>query len=117
MPTESHFSVLPTGQVVVRPSGELDLATADTLADLLHCGTHLSVRPIVDLGGVNFMDATALAVLLRAHQRAARHGGGLILINPAKQVRRLLAITGTDGIWPIYDCIDEAVIAWQLCAQ
>ncbi len=108
MPIESEFAVLPDGHVLIRPRGDLDLHTVDTLSDLLECGAQLSAHLVIDLGEVPFMDSSALTVLVQAHQRAARRGGGLTLIGPARSVRRLLVITETEGLWPIYGSAEEA---------
>jgi anti-sigma B factor antagonist len=81
---------------VVCVAGELDVATAGQLGDLLTEVVHAgSDRVFLDLGGVTFMDCAALAVLLRAREASTVAGGGLCLLAVPRCVRRLLALTGT----------------------
>jgi len=81
---------------VVSVAGELDVATAGQLGDLLtevlHAG---SDRVFLDLGDVTFMDCAALAVVLRAREASLGAGGGLCLLGVSRCVRLLLALTGT----------------------
>ncbi|MGZ4639735.1 MAG: STAS domain-containing protein [Actinomycetes bacterium] len=79
----------------VRLTGELDLATAEQLPDLVRRldgnGSH---DVVLDLSDLTFCDACGLRALLRAH-RAVRAGGGrLTLIGVPPLTRHLLAVTG-----------------------
>jgi anti-anti-sigma factor len=85
-------------QVVVRPRGELDMATADHLARILDA----ALRPVevsrleLDMSGVRFMDWSGLRVLLHAKQRLDKEGGALTLTHVTPQVDRLLSILRLD---------------------
>jgi anti-anti-sigma factor len=73
-------------------SGELDMATATTLASQLL--RDRSIR-VVDLAGVTFIDAAGLGGLRDGIRRANRP----ILVRRASPcIRRLLAIVGLDHI-------------------
>jgi anti-anti-sigma factor len=117
MPPDDRISVLPSAHVLVSPQGELDLAAVDTLTCLLRRGSRLSARLIVDLHEVTFMDCTALTVLLRAHRRVVARGGGFVLVAPSRQVRRLLALTGTDDVWDVHDSLADALATWRLLPE
>lgn len=80
-------------------SGELDGAAAPLLRAELD--RHLSAgRRVlrVDTRGVGFVDTTALGVLLEAHWRCLRLGGTLLIAGVRDPLRRLLAMTGLDGV-------------------
>ncbi|HET7387650.1 MAG TPA: STAS domain-containing protein [Nocardioidaceae bacterium] len=109
--------MLPSGHPVIAPVGELDLATVRALDDILTSAARLSVHLTVDLSSVQFLDTSVLTVLLRAHRRASRRGGGLVLVGVAPLIRRLMAITGVDDELAVHDSPDEAVVAWQTRAQ
>jgi anti-sigma B factor antagonist len=83
------------GDGVLVAEGELDVATLDRLRE--HLDDH-HVRAI-DLAGVTFIDSSALAVLVAAHQ--ARGSDGLVLRQPSDAVRRLLEVSGLDQYLPI----------------
>ncbi len=74
-------------RVVVALHGELDLATAPELDDVLtqHAGAEL----VVDLEDLTFLDSSGLAVLLRATARRT-----LALRRPNQLVLRVLETTG-----------------------
>jgi anti-sigma B factor antagonist len=77
-------------------AGELDVATAGQLADLLTEVLRTgSERVFLDLADVTFMDCAGLAVLLRAREASLGGGGGLCLVAVSRCVRLLLALTGT----------------------
>lgn len=76
---------------VVRVAGEIDLETADQLAEAIDACHGLVV---VDLGGVTFMDSSGLGTLIRARNRLVDEGGGLVVREVAANVRRLFEVTG-----------------------
>ncbi len=50
----------------------------------------------LDVRGVEFVDTTALAILLESHWRCVRLGGTLMLSRVRDPVQRLLTLTGLD---------------------
>ena len=57
------------GGTVVHLAGELDLYNAHAVREaLIACCDEAPVRLVVDLGGVNFIDSTALGVLIEANR-------------------------------------------------
>lgn len=88
------------GRVHVRVTGEVDVLTVPDLRLALHevlDGRHRD-DVVVDLGGVGFLDATGLGVLVGAHRRAIRAGVALELRDPPPQIRRMLAVTRLDRV-------------------
>lgn len=53
---------------------------------------------MVDFGEVTFIDSSGLAALVRAHRNAALRGRRLLLIGVGESTRRVLGITGLDGV-------------------
>jgi anti-anti-sigma factor len=79
---------------VVRITGELDIGSADALRDALDRAesTHPdAVR--LDAGGVNFLDSTALGVILACAHRLAERGARLELVCTSPGMRRILDMT------------------------
>lgn len=79
--------------------GELDIANADCLRAEL--GEHFAAgrRVIrVDVGAVEFMDSTALGVLVVATEQYTAAQGSLILSNVPSRVRRLIELSGLDRV-------------------
>ncbi|WP_133915903.1 STAS domain-containing protein [Streptomyces sp. NBC_00582] len=86
---------------VVELAGEIDLATAGSVADHLDAATaSAAVDVLVDLRGVEFFDCSGLRVLCRAQDRAVRGGGRLRIVCDQPYLRRLLGATGLLGRFP-----------------
>jgi anti-sigma B factor antagonist len=76
-------------------SGELDLATRDTLNDELERAEASEPRRILlDLTSLTFIDSIGIAVLVAAHQRSAMNGTQLRVVSADGQVRDMLELTG-----------------------
>jgi anti-anti-sigma factor len=81
-------------EVRVRVMGDLDLLTVSTLdivLDRLAAEGH--DRLLLDLDGVEFMDASGLAAVVRAQRSARRHAHRLAIRYSSRQVHRLLELT------------------------
>ena len=76
-------------------SGELDLATRDTLIDeLKHAEASEAKRILLDLKDLTFIDSTGIGILVEAHQRSATDGRRLRVLVVDGQVRDVLELTG-----------------------
>ena len=53
---------------------------------------------VVDIAGVELVDATGLGVLVGAHRSAQRSGRVLVLQDPSERLRRVLAVTRLDRV-------------------
>ena len=62
---------------------------------------------VVDLSDVDFLDSTALGVLIEA--RAKLGADRLALASPQHEVRRTLQVSGLDRQLPVYDTVDAAL--------
>lgn len=89
--------------VVVSVVGEIDKLTEAPLHD--HISSALATRPaqlIIDLGGVSFLGAAGLSVLITARNTAAHQGTTLTLRLPHQPgVARALEITGLHCLFEI----------------
>ena len=87
--------------VKLRLSGELDTATAPGLRDqvvqLISQGRSDLVFDCTDL---EFIDSTGLGVLIGARARALAANGSVALVGVSSALRRLLVVTGIDGLFP-----------------
>jgi anti-sigma B factor antagonist len=88
------------GHVEVALCGELDLVDASDVTVSLAAASSRGPLVIVDLSGLDFIDASGVAALARGRDYARGGGGELLLSAPQKQVRKMLAI-----IFPAADFI------------
>jgi anti-sigma B factor antagonist len=99
------------GACVVRLAGELDLYNADDVRRALFdaCSDHPE-RLVVDLDKVEFMDSTALGVLIEARTRL-KNRRAFLLAAPGLETRRALEISGLDRYFALHDSVSEALVA------
>ena len=105
------------GHVVVALRGELDLASAPAVAAALGLVAAREPRIIVDLAGLEFIDASGVAALSRGRRHARNAGGDLLLAAPQRQVRRVLAIIWEADGFAVHASVAEAAASagasWQ----
>src|SRR5439155_21859142 len=67
-------------------------------------------RVVVDLSEVEFIDSTALGVLIEARTKLENRRG-FLLASPALETRRALEISGLDRHFSVHDTVPEALVA------
>jgi anti-sigma B factor antagonist len=99
------------GAVVIRLVGELDLYNApEVRAALLELCTEQPERLVVDLGEVDFVDSTALGVLIEARTKLENRQR-FLLAAPQLETHRALTISGLDQHLTVHDTVDAALAA------
>jgi anti-anti-sigma factor len=81
---------------VLHVAGELDIATAGQLSSALERALSADPTLVVDLGGVSFVDAAGLHVILEIAER--RNGSGPLVLDNAPRVAWLLKVVGLEGL-------------------
>ena len=84
------------GRLVVTPAGELDLATAPELEQIVMPAVRDGGQVIVDLRRLAFMDSSGVRVLVEGHALAAESAGRLTIVRPpaGSPVDRVIDIAG-----------------------
>ena len=96
------------GAVYVAVEGELDVATAPQLDEkITQAEARVTPLIVIDLAGVEFMDSTALQVLLKAEARSQSNGRRLRLTSPSPQVQRLFEVAGVLDRLPLIASADD----------
>jgi anti-anti-sigma factor len=96
------------GGTLVRVSGELDLATCSELdAALEDAGA--AAKVVIDLTECEFLDSSAVRVLLAGAARTDAGGGSFALVAPDPRIRRVLEIASVDSRIPVHDTRDAAL--------
>lgn len=97
--------------LVVELRGEIDLGSAR------HVDTHLEaaaqgappLRVVLDLGPLDFIDCFGLSLLVRTRHRIVDRGGRLRMAVAHLPTRKLLAMTGLDGVFHPVWTLEEAL--------
>jgi len=88
------------GVVVLRLRGDLDLASADTVAERLDALSAAGEPVLLDLDSLAFMDSSGLRVVLQAAETSRTTGWRFTLTPGSEQVRNLFASAGVTDRLP-----------------
>jgi anti-sigma B factor antagonist len=96
--------------VVVAVAGDLDAVTVQQFRDeLMRQVPAARRRLVVDLSGLQFMDTSAIHVLVRVNNRVMAGGGLLVLAGAQPVVARVLSLAGADEVMPVVGSVAEAL--------
>jgi len=99
------------GAVIVHLVGELDLYNApEVRRTLLELCAEGPERLVVDLAEVDFVDSTALGVLIEARTKLANRRS-FLLAAPGLETHRALQISGLDQHLSVHETVDDALDA------
>ena len=97
--------------LVVRLGGELDLYNAPQVREALKDACADSPqRVVVDLSEVEFIDSTALGVLIEARTKLDNRRA-FLLAAPGLETRRALEISGLDRHFSVHETVPAALAA------
>jgi|GEM_PF-2201534 anti-sigma B factor antagonist len=97
------------GTTIIEASGELDFHTGPMLRDsVLHSVTAGNPEIVLDLGGLEFLDSTGLAVLIRGLKECRAAGGAFTIACLKPGPERTLRTAGVLRLFDVYDTITTA---------
>ena len=97
--------------VVVHLAGELDLYNAPQVrAALSEVVEGAPERVVIDLSAVDFIDSTALGVLIESRAKLPNRQA-FLLAAPALETRRALQVSGLDRHLRVHDSVEDALAA------
>ena len=88
----------------IRPSGELDIASAPELERAIaEAAAKPDARLVLDLRALTFMDSSGLRALAQTNAHASRGDFELSIIRGPRQIERVLEISGLATLLPLVD--------------
>ena len=113
-PVKIQMSLLDDGGAVFTVEGELDAYTGpqlrEALGEALAAGTR---RLFVDLGAEEYMDSVGLGILVGMAKRAGENAGGLAVVAPRANVKRVFEVSGTSELLNVVE--DLAAAQARVC--
>ncbi len=102
------------GLVAVRLPSRVDVTNTRAFVDALQRELDADrIRIILDLEQTQAIDSTALGAIVQVFKTLKNRDGTLSLCNVGGGVRRVLAITRVDRVFPIYDDLSSARCACE----
>ena len=109
------------GSAIVTLRGELDAHDAPRLREIFvdaleraSAAGGPTKRLVLDLSAVDFLDSSALGVMVGALRRTREAGGELAVVLPEGQARRIFEITGLEGVLDVRETREEALTGARL---
>jgi anti-sigma B factor antagonist len=96
--------------VVVRVTGELDLATVPQLERALAERPEGAAGLVIDLSGCTFIDSTCVRLLVGVARETESAGGRAAIVATDPGILRVLEITALDTLVPVHRSVDEALV-------
>ena len=100
---ERHDSAL-----VVRPIGELDLATVEELDRAIQGGETAPLL-VLDLSDLEFLDTSGMRFLLKTQADCLAQGTEMKLVKGSREVQRLFSVAGFADRLPLEDSLEAAL--------
>lgn len=108
-------SKLADGDVaVMEPKGELvgGEETDELRAEIEKLAAGGNKKLVIDLGKTNYLNSTAIGVLIWAHTHYAKNGGEVKLANLNKSIRNIFVITKLTLVFDVRDSQLDAVASF-----
>jgi anti-anti-sigma factor len=107
---EAVTDELEPGILLVRLSGEIDIASTDFASEAIRTAVAPPARLVlIDVSAVTFCSSAGLGNLVEARNLAGRHNITLALVGVGRPVDRPLTVTGLGGQFRIYGTAAEAI--------
>lgn len=101
---------LNDGGTNVSGSIELDIENQSHFVELINTIFDEGVsKVIVNMENISYIDSSGLWALFEGHKKAAQRDGKMVLLKPAKDVKRVLDITKMSAKMAIVDNEDDAI--------
>lgn len=101
--------------LVVSLSGELDHHTAKDVKNLIEevIKNRGVVNLVFDFTNLTFMDSSGIGVVIGRYKLIRSMGGKVTIVSPARNVSKLLSMSGINKIIEIFDDVDSALNSLQ----
>jgi anti-anti-sigma factor len=97
---------------IVRVRGDLDLAVAERIEEMLSkAAADPSRGLVIDLAACEFMDSVGLNAILHGAKQFQDGESKIAIVCPEGDVRQLLGLTGIDRTLAVFDSEDAAIEA------
>jgi anti-sigma B factor antagonist len=96
---------------VVFAHGEIDVASARLLRDVLDTAVERGARDLVaDLGGVTFLDSSGLRALAQCAESLGPRGGRFAVVARTRGVLRAIEVAGLDMVFDVERSLKDALL-------
>ena len=107
---DAAIEELEPGVLLVRLSGEIDIATTDFASESIRAAVAPPARLVlIDVSDVSFCSSAGLGNLVEARNLAGEHNITLALVGVGRPIDRPLEVTGLGAQFRIFATVPEAL--------
>jgi anti-anti-sigma factor len=111
---EFYYHEVDRSVLILSADGGLNADTAADFIDQLESLIDAGVKQIiVDCTRLSYISSYGIGVVMRLHNKLARHGGDIKLAAPPGMVLRALVATRLAGLFQIYPDVNRARLAFR----
>lgn len=103
----------PGGSAVLRIEGtvKVGVTVREFEQSLDRAATERTGAVVLDLSGLEYLDSTAVGILVGTLHRLKSENRNLVLVNPRERIASLFRIAKLDSLFEIYGSVEEALAA------
>ena len=95
---------------IVTLAGDIDMARSKAFqADLAEVVDAKPDRVVIDLAGVDYMDSSGVASLVKLHTQTKKIGASMALAQVGKRVMSIFEIMRLNQLFHIFETLDDAI--------
>lgn len=100
---------LSGGVLTAKLSGDMDHHGVSEVRETIDENLYRSLPSVLnlDLSGVEFIDSSGLGLILGRYEKARELGTQVVISNPSKRTKKLIAMTGIDKMMTIKEEIKK----------
>ena len=111
---EFYYHEVDQSVLVLSADGGLNADTAGTFITQLEQIVEFGARKIIiDCTKLSYISSYGIGVLVRIHNKLAKHGGDVKIASPQSIVLKALSVTRMGKIFEIYPDVDQARLAFR----
>jgi len=96
--------------VILKFTGEFDTFNLPAFSERIDRMIALGdTRMVLDLHLLKFINSAALGYLIKTHKVLREKGGEMVLARPSKFLRKTLVTLGLDGVFKIFDTVENGI--------
>jgi anti-anti-sigma factor len=96
--------------VILKFTGEFDTFNLPGFSERIDRMIALGdVKMVLDLHLLKFINSAALGYLIKTHKAVKEKGGEMVLARPSKFLKKTLVTLGLDGVFKIFDTVENAI--------
>ena len=103
---------------IIELDGDIDHHTSEIIKRKIYMNTNRYVnKMIIDLSNVEFMDSSAIGMILGRYREIEERKGKIALTGIKGNMERIFNLSGLYKIIKKFDTVNDALAEWRICNE